>query len=201
MAGQTIEGEVIREIKLDIDKRYATILVIAKPDEINDANMPRNLHNAAELFLRVDMVENAQRVRETTGKLLDMYAANPDGKTNVRIGKGCVCWSCGNCGLPKNDNGVDDTSNSSASSTNDDDTKKLPPGPCGNCGETEQVNYLRITRQKQDDLPWIEAPPMSEEELKKKKEAEVAATRAEVEAGVRKALEERMAAEKKDKST
>ena len=101
MAGQTIEGEVVREITLAIDTRYASIVVVPKSDEVNDANMPRNLHNAAELFLRVGMVENAERVKENTGRMLDMYSDNPDGKTNVKIGQGCVCWSCGFCGLPK----------------------------------------------------------------------------------------------------
>ena len=36
-----------------------------------------HLHNAAELFLKVGMVENAQRVKATTDKVLTIYAANP----------------------------------------------------------------------------------------------------------------------------
>ena len=40
MAGQTIEGDLIREIELKIDKRYASILVVPKADEVGDANMP-----------------------------------------------------------------------------------------------------------------------------------------------------------------
>lgn len=204
MAGQTIEGDIVREVTLGIDTRYATILVVPKSDELNDAKMPRNLHNAAELFLRVGMVENAQRVKETTDLLLDIYATNPDGKTNFLIGKGCVCWSCGHCGLGKK-NGVTVTSGSgdgggaSACSSGDEDAQRLPPGPCGKCGETEQINHLRVTRKgldgKLNDIPWIEAPPLSEEEREKKKNAEIAAKRAEVEANVRKAMAERMAAE------
>ena len=144
------------------------------------------MHNAAELFLKVGMVENAERVKETTDKLLDIYATNPDGKTNVLIGKGCVCWSCGHCGLSKD-------------SERSKDDSKVPPGPCNKCGETEQINFLNVMRKdvltgKTNNLPWIEAPPMSEEEKKKKRDAKISAKRAEVEAGVKEALEERMRA-------
>lgn len=182
MAGQEIEGEIIREVELKIDTRYASIRVLPKADEVGDANMPKHLHNAAELFLKVGMVENAQRVKETTDRLLNIYETNPDGKTNVLIGKGCVCWKCGHCGLSKN-------------SERSKDDPKIPPGPCNNCGEMEQINFLDVTRKGMDgkvnSMPWIEAPPMSEEERKKKREAEISAKRAEVEARVKEALEER----------
>ena len=90
-----IEGEVVREVHLKISPQYASVQVIAKAEEKNDNNFPHNLHNAAELFLRVGMVENAERLRVTTDSMMDIYASNPDGKTGMRIGKGCVCWSCG----------------------------------------------------------------------------------------------------------
>lgn len=190
MAGQTIEGEIVREITLAIDTRYASIVVVPKPDEVNDANMPRNLHNAAELFLRCGMVENAERVKETTSRMLDVYADNP-GKTNVKIGQGCVCWACGFCGLPKG-GGESKVAPSSATGGKKSKIPKTPPGPCGNCGETDQINYVRVTRKDtDDDLPWIESPPLTEEETKKKKDAELAAKRKEVEERVKKALEER----------
>jgi hypothetical protein len=192
MAGQTIDGEIVREITLAIDTRYASIVVHPKSDEVNDANMPRNLHNAAELFLRVGMVDNAERVKETTGRMLDMYQCNPDGRTNVKIGQGCVCWSCGFCGLPK---GGGESSAAPSPGGKKNKLPKTPPGPCGNCGETEQINYVRVTRKGMDDLPWIEAPPLTEEEKKKKKDAELAAKRKEVEEGVKKALEARKKAE------
>jgi len=198
MAGETFEGEVVREIHLKIDTRYATILITPKPDEINDTNMPRNLHNAAELFLRAGLVENAQRVKETTDALFDIYANNPDGKTNVRIGNGCVCWSCGHCGLPKDSNGEYTTNSSNLA---DKKKSKVLPGPCGQCGEVDQVNYLVVTRKDEftkkgvTNLPWIETPPLSEEEKKKKKEAALEAKRKEIEANVKKALEERAKAD------
>ena len=115
---------------------------------------------------------------------------NPDGKTNVKIGQGCVCWSCGFCGLPK---GGGESKVAPGGKKNK--MPKTPPGPCGNCGETDQINYVRVTRKGMDDLPWIEAPPLTEEEKKKKKDAELAAKRREVEEQVKKALEDRKKAE------
>ena len=193
MAGQEVSGELLREIELKIDLRAASILVIPKSDEVNDANMPRNLHNAAELFLRLGMVDCAESVKSNVASLLDIYANNPDGKSNFLVGRGCVCWACGFCGLPKNG------ANHQGSSSITDDLHKIPPGPCSKCGEKEQVNWLRVTQpkdatnnsKKKEELPWIEAPPLSEEEMKKKKEAQLAAKRKEVEEQVKRALEER----------
>jgi hypothetical protein len=177
------EGETLgREIHLKVDTRFASIVVTPKPDEVNDTNFPRNLHNAAELFLRVAMIEEAERLRATTIAMLDMYADSPDGKTGVLVGQACVCWSCGHCGLSKKQH-------------TDDKKKKTPPPPCGNCGEVEQTNWLRLTKKdSSDDLPWIEIPPLSEKELTKKEELAEAAKRAEIEANVAAALKERIAA-------
>lgn len=192
MAGQEVSGEVVREIELKIDIRAASILVVPKSDEINDANMPRNLHNAAELFLRVGMVDAAESVKKNVTELLDVYANNPDGKSNFHVGRGCVCWSCGHCGIPNN---------SKEGNNITDDVYKIPPAPCGKCGEKEQVNWLKVTKpttdtttslnNKEKEIPWIEAPSLSEEELKKKKEAQLLAKRKEIEEQVKRALEER----------
>jgi hypothetical protein len=182
MANETIEGDVVREIELKIDIRTASILVLPKPDEVNDTNMPRNLHNAAELFLRAGMIGAAEAVRDDAGRLMDLYADNPDGKKAVNMGKGCVCWSCGHCGLPSGGGSIPE------------EDPKAPPGPCAACGETEQVNWLRVTNGKKgskEELPWLEEPPLSEEERKKKEEALLAAKRKEVEARVKEAVEER----------
>ena len=195
MAGQEISGEVLREIELKIDIRSASILVIPKIDELNDTNMPKNLHNAAELFLRVGMVDAAERVKKNVADLLEVYVNNPDGKSNFIVGRGVVCWACGYCGIPKGDGATTQNGYSIK-----DDLVKIPPGPCNNCGETEQVNWLRVTKpavdatkknKKKEELPWIEAPPLSEEEMKKKKEAQLIAKRKEVEEQVKRALEER----------
>lgn len=191
MAGQEVSGELLREIELKIDIRSASILVIPKKDEIHDKNMPRNLHNAAELFLRVGMVDAAENVKRNVADLLDIYSNNPDGKSNFIVGRGNVCWACGHCGIPKG--GANQKGNNIQ-----DDLHKIPPGPCNKCGETEQVNWLKVTKPgadaasaKKEELPWIETPPLSEEELKKKKEAQLLAKRKEVEEQVKRALEVR----------
>jgi len=187
MAGQNTEGEVLREVHLKISPQYATIVVVPKAEEARDKQFPHNLHNAAELFLRAGMVENAEKLKDSTDKMISLYADNPDGKTGVMIGQGCVCWNCGFCGLPKDFK---------------EENTKSPPGPCSGCNESEQINWLRVTQKqgtKVSDMPWIEVTPLSEEEAKKKKDAVLAAKRAEVEAGVKKAIEERAAAEKSAK--
>ncbi|KAL7493024.1 hypothetical protein ACHAWT_002174 [Skeletonema menzelii] len=217
MAGQEVSGELLREIELKIDIRSASILIIPKQDEMNDTNMPKNLHNAAELFLRVGMVNAAETVKKNVAQLLDIYSNNPDGKSNFIVGRGNVCWACGHCGIPKGGGGGAKKNqnkgnhNNNIQDDNDDDLLyKIPPGPCNKCGETEQVNWIKVTTtttttqtgvldktknnnnaKKEEELPWIETPPLSEEELKKKKEAQLLAKRKEVEEQVKRALEER----------
>jgi len=122
MTTQPIEGEVIREIELKIDAQTASIHILPKPDEINDTNVPRNLHNAAELFLRAGMVQAAEAVRDQSRALLDLYAENPDGRRAVRVGTECVCWVCGHSGLPDSEG----CGGKVGAGT---------PGPCAGCGD------------------------------------------------------------------
>mmetsp|Transcript_31145 Transcript_31145/g.35466 ORF Transcript_31145/g.35466 Transcript_31145/m.35466 type:complete len:188 (+) Transcript_31145:87-650(+) len=173
-----IEGEIVREVHLKVSPKYATIDVIPKEDgEKNDTNFPHNLHNAAELFLRVGMVTNAERLKDCTEKMMNLYAENPDGRTGMKIGKASICWSCGHCGIPKD---YDEQNNNSV-------------GPCFNCGEMEQINRLKINHKERSckEIPWIEIPPLTEAESKKKEEAVLAAKRAEIETNIKTALEER----------
>ncbi len=186
----SIDGEVVREVHLKISPQFATISVTPKEDgEGNDRNFPRNLHNAAELFLRVGMVDNAERLKECGDKLISLYEDNPDGKTGIRVGQACVCWSCGYCGLPKGYQNLYGNNNKQK------EIIKFPPGPCFNCNETDQINWLQVTEKqgkKVIEIPWIETATLTEEEEKKKQDAELAAKRAEVEAQVKKALAERV---------
>ena len=215
-----LEGDIVREIHLKISPQYANIAVIPKPGEGSDKNFPRNLHNAAELFLRVGMVENSKRVKECTDGMISLYADNPDGKSGVRIGNACVCWNCGYCGLPKgfenqssqkemlgaNGNGSNSTSASTSTGGNKKKNSKKKtkgkknnftdsaPGPCHNCNESDQINWLKVTQKENNvvqEMPWIENAPLTAEEAKKKRDAELAAKRAEVEARVKKAMADR----------
>jgi hypothetical protein len=177
MAHAIQQGDLLR---LEISPKYSTIGVIPNGDEGNDATFPRNLHNAAELFLKLGMVPNAVKLKDATDKLLEMYEGDP--KTSVMLGQGCVCWSCGYCGIPK-----------------DYDESRTTPGPCFNCNETNQINWVSIKHPDGSILPWIESSAMTEEQAKQmklKEENELAERRAAVEARVAAALEGREVAEK-----
>jgi hypothetical protein len=166
------QGDVLR---MEISSKYATIQIQPNGDEEFDTNFPRNLHNAAELFLKCGLVPNAVRLKECTDSLLDMYANDPS--KAVKLGRGSVCWKCGYCGIPKEYS---------------DNQKE--PGPCLHCQETIQVNWVRVTQPNSDqDLPWIERAAVTEQE----KTAEQLAKRAAVEARVAEALKEREEASKR----
>lgn len=205
------EGDIIREVHLKISPQYASFNVVPKQGEENDGNFPRNLHNAAELFLRVGMVVHAEKLKECTDATIYLYAENPDGKTGVRIGKACVCWNCGYCGLPK---GTEFSKQNDSRSQLEARTRTIkkkknkkkenttPPGPCWSCNESDQINWIQVTQKKDKkiiEVPWIENAPLTAEEVRKKKDAELATKRADVEANVKKSLEERIAAANSDK--
>ena len=61
---------------------------------------------------------------------------------------------------------------------------------CGACG-SDDSNWLRVLADKKQEVPWIQMKTLTPEEAAQRKQAEVAAKRAEVEANVRKALAER----------
>ena len=177
MAEQIKHGDVLR---LEISPKYATIQVIPNGDEGNDLNFPRNLHNAAELFLKLGMVPNAVKLKDATDKLLEMYQGEP--KTSVKLGRACCCWKCGYCGIPK-----------------DYDNNQTKPGPCFGCQETDRVNWVSIKQPDGTELPWIEMAATTKEEaeqLKLKQEQALAERRAAIEARVAEALREREAASK-----
>ncbi|CAB9518448.1 expressed unknown protein [Seminavis robusta] len=167
------EGDVLR---MEVSPKYATIQIQPNigSSEGNDPNFPRNLHNAVELFLKCGLVPNGVRLKDCTDKLLEIYAKDPS--SNIRLGRGCICWKCGYCGIPKD-----------YSESNNNNNNNQPPGPCVHCHETQQINWVRVTHPTNGELPWIERANVTEEE----KQAELAAKRAAVEARVAQALKER----------
>ena len=169
------EAAETREVHLKVDTRFALVKVVGEAgQEARDKNMPRNLHNAAELFLRCGLVAAAERLRETTAAMFAIYAANPDGASHS-MGRAAVCWDCGHCGLPR-------------------DAAAAAPA-CGACGSAD-ANWLRVQRDKggDADVPWIQKKALTPEEQRQRDAARVAAKRAEVEENVRRALDERRAA-------
>lgn len=165
------DGDVLR---LEVSPKYATIQVLPNGNEGMDANFPRNLHNAAELFLKCGLVPNAVKLKECTDAVLDIYQKDPS--KAIRLGRACVCWECGHCGIPK-----------------DYTESQVQPGPCTNCNGTTQINWVQIlgpSDPKADGpnvLPWVEIAAKTEQEL----EEEMKAKRAAVEARVAEALKER----------
>ena len=169
-AAQLDGATEVRDVHLKVDTRFANVKVVGEEgQEARDKNMPRNLHNAAELFLRCGLVANAEKLQETTNAMFKILASDPDGAAHS-LGRGAVCWSCGYCGLAKD--------------------PEAPKPLCGSCG-SDDANWLRVLADKKQEVPWIQAKTLTPEEAAQRKQAEVAAKRAEVEANVRKALDER----------
>lgn len=134
---------------LSFEARMASIAVVPNGSEGSDANFPRNLHNAAELFLKVGHITSAKRLHVTTTLLFNHFSAGPDGRTTLSMGRGCVCWACGHAGLPLNADKCDKV-------------KTTPKPICGNCGSDAQTNFARPTKpgvtatSKPVEMPWME---------------------------------------------
>ena len=177
-SAHSAQEELVREVHLKVDPRYALIKVIGeKGQEQRDRQMPRNLHNAAELFLRVGMVACAEKLQATTAECLDIYGANPDGAA-CSMGQAAVCWDCGYCGLPREGS----TSEGGA------------PPTCGSCGSTD-ANWLDVTRERGGKVvPWVQKRALTADQKRARDDAARAAKRAEVEANVRAALAARRVA-------
>ena len=81
MAAQTasLDGATeVRDVHLKVDTRFANVKVVGEAgQEARDKNMPRNLHNAAELFLRCGLVDNAEKLTETTAAMFKILASDP----------------------------------------------------------------------------------------------------------------------------
>ncbi|GMI39473.1 hypothetical protein TeGR_g3107 [Tetraparma gracilis] len=131
---------------LSFSPNFASIKVSPNAGESADANFPRNLHNAGELFLRAGMLGHARRLQKCVAKELEVLEKGPDGKASHSLGRACVCWGCGHAGLPKNAGECDEAS-------------LLPAGACGGCGEADQTNWL-VVRGEADgeasEVPWME---------------------------------------------
>ena len=67
---------------------------------------------------------------------------------------------------------------------------EAPKPLCGSCS-SDDANWLRVLADKKQEVPWIQAKTLTPEEAEQRKQAEIAAKRAEVEANVRKALADR----------
>ena len=143
-SGQPTELLADLPAELKFDARFAAIKVEPKDDdERSSPNFPRNLHNAAELFVHIGHASCARTLHASASKLLEILAAGPDGASCHSIGRGAICWSCGYAGLPANREAVAEKG-------------PTPAAVCAKCGETEQTNFLAVTQPGQGVVPWIE---------------------------------------------
>jgi len=146
------------KVQLEFDATYANFKVERKPDEIGDKNFPGSLHNVAELFGSLRMVAHLRNLHKCVEQFKTILKEGPDGKQTNGMGQAIVCFNCGFVALPKGgDVGME----------------------CANCGEKEQTNKVVCKQKDHSIVPWIEnrAKPMSEEERRKKIEADVAMAR------------------------
>ena len=146
------------KVQLEFDATYANFKVERKSDEIGDKNFPGSLHNVAELFGSLRMVAHLTNLHKCVEQFKRILKEGPDGKQTNGMGQAIVCFNCGFVALPKGgDVGME----------------------CANCGEKEQTNKVVCKQKDGSIVPWIEnrAKPMSEEERRKKIEADVAMAR------------------------
>ena len=135
---------------LTITPNFANLKVVPNSkEEYAEPNFPKNLHNVAELFLKVGRVEMAEKVSIACTSLFETYEKGPDGRTTHSMGRAIVCWNCGHCGLPSN-----------GSETHM--VNVTPKGICTNCRSDEETNFLKVTKAQgieageDQAIPWLE---------------------------------------------
>mmetsp|Transcript_35953 Transcript_35953/g.49912 ORF Transcript_35953/g.49912 Transcript_35953/m.49912 type:complete len:228 (-) Transcript_35953:19-702(-) len=122
---------------LEVDRRYATVRVEAKADEVHDANFPPHLHAAFQLFCMTRCFNQAQQLKRDTDAFMNLLELGPSGSTSQSMGRACVCWGCGRVGLPKNPEG-----------------SGAPQ--CTGCGEDDQTNFVKVLQPNGTFIPWME---------------------------------------------
>ena len=143
---------------------FASIKIEARDDaEDANANFPRNLHNAMELFVATRNLAAARRLSTTTSAMLAIYSV-PSDMTNYSMGRACVCWSCGHAGLPENrDDLAEEDTGPAVFRSSPSRVRKpkqaaagRPAAQCGNCKQSGMTNFLSVLRGKDSVIPWIQ---------------------------------------------
>jgi hypothetical protein len=125
---------------IEVPKAFSALKVVPKEGEANDANFPPHLHAAVELFCFAKMPECAKKLATAVNAYLAILSAGPDGKGTNGMGQAAVCWECGHCGLPGNQ----------------DECGKGKDAKCGDCGSSAQTNMVKVTQPDGTVVPWIE---------------------------------------------
>ena len=129
--------------KLNIPANYTSFLIIPKDDsERSDTKMPTNVFGAIILFKQKGLELAIEKSMNCMEKYLKVLQDGPDGKSKVSLGRGCLCWDCGNIGLPKNQEEAEENAS----------VKPI----CKNCNSDEETNYVDCNQPDGSKLPWIE---------------------------------------------
>lgn len=152
-----LDGAVVEVL----DPRLPSIHVEPNAGEENDSNIPRNLHNAAELFLKTGNVSAAQQMQRCALVFFALVEGRCKSETTV-TGRACICWLCGHCGLERQ-------------------APNAPVAPaqgaraCNQCGESLQTNYVQVVLADGVIIPWKEISGSSTSVLEVKGDAEISA--------------------------
>ena len=137
---------------ISIDPRFASIKVLPNTrDESSSPNFPRNLHNAAELFLKLGLVDRCVRLSVCTKKLFNSLEQGPDGRTQHDIGRAAVCFQCGHAGLPANRDACGVGAGKSAD--------EGPRPVCAKCLCADDTNFVKVLSTDGKEVPWMEGKP------------------------------------------
>jgi hypothetical protein len=122
---------------VNIPQSFSLFKIIPKPTEVDDANIPRSIFAAIALFHSTGNSTAAGRCHDCLTSTLNLLAAGPDGKTEIKIGSPCLCWECGFLGIPdiQIEEGVSE---------------------CRNCKSSLQTNTVEGLQPDGSQIPWIE---------------------------------------------
>jgi hypothetical protein len=122
---------------VSVPQTFALFKIIPKASEVNDANMPRTAFDAVSLFYATGNSIAGERCNDCLTSTLNILAAGPDGKTEIKIGNPCICWECGFVGIP---------------------VKQIEEEifECSHCKSSAQTNLVQGVQPDGSSIPWIE---------------------------------------------
>lgn len=145
-----MEDEVLSEFKeIEIPPSYQAFKVAPHKAEIEDNRIPKDLAESLRLFLQTGNQVCGQRLCDCLDNLLKLLAEGPDGKNQISIGRGIICWGCGYVGLPKN---MDELS---PENEDLDDIQRVK-AICQQCNSGNDTNFVDGMQPDGSTIPFIE---------------------------------------------
>eukprot|EP01104_Vermistella_antarctica_P013653 TRINITY_DN4163_c0_g1_i2.p1 TRINITY_DN4163_c0_g1~~TRINITY_DN4163_c0_g1_i2.p1 ORF type:complete len:167 (+),score=32.36 TRINITY_DN4163_c0_g1_i2:182-682(+) len=141
---------------LEIKPVLDNFKVVPKVDEVQDANFPKSLHQAAQLFMMTQNIALAKRLVVCVNLYLVLFEGGPDGKSQHQMGDAVVCWLCGHVALPKGEQyepPAETTASPPGCPLLDSASVKLR---CAGCSSDEETNRIHIAQPDGTKLPWIQ---------------------------------------------